>query len=498
MMATTATRHSAVGTPRQGAPRWAQSALPALRPYQVEAARAVLASVYERRGGTISIEISRQGGKNELSAQLELLLLVAHALTSADGVKCAPTFDPQARISLRRLWSCVQAAGLERQAAREDGHIVRIGRARQVFLSAEPASNVVGHTARLLLEVDEAQDVDPEKFDKDFRPMAATTNATTVYYGTAWHETSLLEQVKQMNLALERKDGVRRHFEYDWETVARYNPAYAAYVAGERERLGEDHPLFQTQYCLRTLSGGGRLFDATQQAQLQGHHPRLAVPQAGETYVAGLDLGGEASEAVGCGLIDNPQSAIRNRHDSTVLTIARSIAPAADALGQEPRLEVVTQYAWQGEQHDALYSRLVDLLGAVWDVRRAAVDATGLGEPVARFLVRALGSRILPFRFTAESKSRLGYNLLAAVNGGRLKLYAGDGSPDYRAAWQEIERARAVYRPNRTLSFFVAPEEGHDDYLMSLALTVEAAGAWQPRIAKGRTADGQSAIGSRQ
>jgi hypothetical protein len=484
--------------------------LPALRPDQVEAGRAVLASVYERRGGAISIEISRQGGKNELSAQLELLLLVANALRTADSVKCAPTFDPQARISLRRLWSCVQAAGLERQAAREDGHIVRIGRARQVFLSAEPASNVVGHTAHTLLEVDEAQDVDPEKFDKDFRPMAATTNATAVYYGTAWHETSLLEQVKQMNLTLERKDGIRRHFEYDWETVARYNPAYAAYVLGERERLGERHPLFQTQYCLRTVSGGGRLFDATQRAQLQGRHPRLAFPQAGEYYIAGLDLGGEVSEAVGSGqsaveagtarglpleedclqqpAIANRQSAIRNRHDSTVLTIARSVTPASDALVQEPRLEVVTQYAWQGERHDILYSRLVDLLGAVWDVRRAVVDATGLGEPVARFLVRALGSRILPFRFTAESKSRLGYNLLAAVNGGRLKLYAGDGSPEHRTAWQELERARAVYRPNRTLNFFVAPEEGHDDYLMSLALTVEAAGNWQLRIAKGRAA----------
>ncbi len=43
---------------------------------------------------------------------------------------------------------------------------------------------MVGHTASLLLEVDEARDVDREKFDRKFRPMAAPANATTVYYGS--------------------------------------------------------------------------------------------------------------------------------------------------------------------------------------------------------------------------------------------------------------------------------------------------------------------------
>ena len=42
-----------------------------MRPYQREAGRAVLASVYSGLGHTITIEIARQGGKNELSAQLE-------------------------------------------------------------------------------------------------------------------------------------------------------------------------------------------------------------------------------------------------------------------------------------------------------------------------------------------------------------------------------------------------------------------------------------------
>ena len=419
--------------------------------------------------------MARQGGKNELSAQLEVILLTAHMLIDADAVKCAPTFDPQGRISLRRLWSRLQEAGLGPWATLEEGRAVRLGRARQVFLSAEPGSNVVGHTASILLEVDESQDVDREKFDREFRPMASATNATTVHYGTAWDDACLLETVKQANLELERRDGVRRHFQYDWEEVAHYSPAYGHFVEAERQRLGENHPLYLTQYCLKTIAGGGRLLSASQRAQLQGRHPRQSAPKEGETYVAGLDLAGgdEGTPAPG--------------RDASVLTVARVLPPAADAPVQEPRIEVVEHRAWRGEPHDRLYGALVDLLRDVWRVRRLAVDATGLGETLARWLGRVLGaSAVAPVRFTADSKSRLGYNLLAAVNGGRLKMYAPDGSEECRSFWQEMERARVAYRANRTMNFFVDPSEGHDDYLMSLSLAVEAAAGAGPRRARGR------------
>jgi hypothetical protein len=462
-----------------GAGPWKQR----LRPYQVEAGRAILDSVAHERGLSFSVEIARQGGKNELSAQLEALLLALHVSRDADAVKCAPTFDPQGRISMRRLWSRLLEAGLAPLASREAGHIVRVGHARQVFLSAEPGANVVGHSAQILLEVDEAQDVAEEKFDREFRPMAATANATTVFYGTAWDDSTLLERAKQRHLELERRDGVRRHFEYDWQAVARYNPAYGRYVEAERQRLGEQHPLFLTQYCLKPIAGGGRLFSPGQLAQLEGRHDRQRAPRAGETYVAGLDLaGGEMEGDVGA-----PPSVASAQRDSTVLTIARAAYPGRGAIVQEPRLEVVEHYVWTGEPHDALIQRLVDLLREVWQVRRLAVDATGLGETIARLLTATLGSLVVhPVRFTQEAKSRLGYGLLAAVNSGRLKLYAGDNSQEYRHCRHELERARVAYRANRTMNFFVEPSDGHDDYLMSLALLAEAGADAAPRMARGR------------
>jgi hypothetical protein len=92
---------------------------------------------------------------------------------------------------------------------------------------------------------------------------------------------------------------------------------------------------------------------------------------------------------------------------------------------------------------------------------------------------------VVPFTFTAQAKSDLGFNLLAAVNSGGLKMYAGDGSPEYQEFWFEMEMAKSQYRPSQTMNFFVDPARGHDDFLMSLALLVEAAGQYTPRGARG-------------
>ena len=128
---------------------------------------------------------------------------------------------------------------------------------------------------------------------------------------------------------------------------------------------------------------------------------------------------------------------------------------------------------------------MIDTLRHVWDCDKVVVDATGVGQPVASFLKQALGSRIVPFTFTSQSKSKLGYQLLAAVDSGRLKMYASDGSAEYQAFWHEMETARKVNRPDRTLNFFVNPSDGHDDFLMSLALLVHASEIFVPRIAWG-------------
>ena len=79
---------------------------------------------------------------------------------NGDGkmVKAAPTFNPQALVSLRRLRDRLGGFAAMAQASGgwRAGTLCELGRAQQTFLSAEPTANVVGATADTLLELDEA------------------------------------------------------------------------------------------------------------------------------------------------------------------------------------------------------------------------------------------------------------------------------------------------------------------------------------------------------
>ena len=167
------------------------------------------------------------------------------------------------------------------------------------------------------------------------------------------------------------------------------------------------------------------------------------------------------------------------------MTIGELDYSECDDIVKEPIIRMVEHYWWTGKRHTELYTQLVDILKHVWGCRRVVVDATGMGQPVSSFLRQALGSRVMPFTFTAQSKSALGFRLLAAVNSGRLKMYAADGSSEHREFWQEIAQAESHYRPNQTMSFSVDPSRGHDDFIMSLALLVEATCGYSPRSARG-------------
>ena len=469
-----------------------------LRPYQLEPARAILASVLQGRGLTFTVMMSRQAGKNELSAQLQGYLLTRFSRRGGSIVKAAPTFRPQIVNSMLRLQRVLDNDLTRDRWTSQFGYVMSLGQAKIFFFSGDEGAQVVGATASLLLEIDEAQDFDEQKYLKDFRPMGATSNTTTVLYGTAWTADTLLERVRQENLRLEGQDGVRRHFAYPWQVVGSYNPAYRAYVEAEIARLGPTHPLVRTQYLLESLDSSGRLFSETQLAQMVGQHPSLVSPLPGEVYVAGLDVAGEDEEAEDAAL-----RALKPRKDSTALTIARLVW-GADLGVLEPTLEVVAHYWWTGRRHRDLFATLVDLLRNVWRVPAVVVDATGVGAGVASFLVGALGPDVaIPFTFSAVSKSDLGYQLLAAVNAGRFKLYAADALPSAGAGpdgyaytehelaletfWAEARVAKSTLGVNQRLQWYVDPRDGHDDLLVSAALTVAAAGHAIPRVASGRS-----------
>jgi hypothetical protein len=452
-----------------------------LYPYQSEIAEAILASIREGRGDIFSVMLARQMGKNQLSAVLEAYLLAS--MPEGNIVKAAPTFSPQISNSRLRLLSLLQTSPLAERLWSSGGYIIGLAPRpdpalvrrhigpRILFYSAAPASNVVGATASLLLEIDEAQDVSPEKFDRDFRPMAATTNATTVLYGTAWSEETLLARQRACNLEQEAQTGRRTHFEYDWRTLAAINPAYRRFVEQEIARLGDDHPAIQTQYWLRPISGAGHLLTPLQRTLLQGWHAWQDEPQEEQRYVAALDVGGEERSEQTLLLSQRPAWAGRRRRDSSVLTIG---ALSNNELGL-PALQVVQQQWWTGKPYLEQYAAVLALAQS-WRLQALVVDATGLGAGLASLLAARLGSeRVTAFTFTRPGKSRLVYQFLSAINSGRLKLYAQASAPAAIAAecWRQLRLARYRLVGPELLDMYVDPGEGHDDFLISLALLTE-------------------------
>ena len=500
--------------------------------YQLDIIAAVLESIHANRGTTFTVMLARQMGKNELSAHLEAMLLTRFAPKGATIVKAAPTFRPQVTTSLQRLELLLnlaqQKAPLERiykdgrkvtlKPRKTHSHQIEVGDARIAFLSADPNASVVGATASLLLEIDEAQDVDPDKFARDFRPMAAANNATTVLYGTAWTQDTLLEQQKQINLRLEAEDGIQRHFEFDWRAGAAVNPSYDKFVRAQIQERSVNDPLIRTQYLLLPHSEAGAFFAPELRALLHGDHPRQTVPTPedqlpeGTYYVAGIDIAGAAEESVD---LDHLVRAKYPRKDSTVVLIAEVTRPNRGQAGEpHPETRIVEAYWWTGrplhEQCDTLVSILKE-----WRCRRAVIDASGIGADLAMRVQRALGERLVePFLFTVSSKSELAYALLAHAGSTKLQMWEehvpgmpkGDASfrlklprlpkktlgpasqgfaalsPEAAEFWREVERARPIHRTTGSgmfgankLSFYVPAQYGHDDYLNALALLSRAA-----------------------
>ena len=299
-----------------------------LRPYQLEAGEAVARSACRRDGKIFVVMMSRQSGKNELAAVLHAYLLYLWALEGGDIIVAAPSFKPQIVNSERRLHEVLDMPISHDLWEPHRGYYIELGKARLSFFSADRAANVVGATASILLSVDEAQDVDRDVYQRKFRPMASTTNATTVLFGTAWDEDNILEEQRRTNREIEKRTGERLNFEVPWTVLAGTNPTYKEFVEGEIGRLGIDHPTIRTQYMLEAATGAGRLFSEELLQRMRGTHERLVGPEEGKQYVAGVDIAGQVSE---------DGKMVLNQWDETVVTIAEVDRSGGTGDGLETR-----------------------------------------------------------------------------------------------------------------------------------------------------------------
>lgn len=440
-----------------------------LRPYQVEPILAIIDSIEHQRGMSFVVMISRQAGKNEMQAAIESYLLSRYRRRDVEMVMVSPTFKPQTQNAMRRLKLRLSSNLLTRNSWRKtDGYIYSVGDARIAFFSGDTRAKVVGATASLALFVDEAQDVDAAKFDKDFSPMAAANNATIVYFGTAWTSTTLLARAMREAKAAQERDGRRRVFVYDADDVRRLVASYGAYVDKEVARLGREHPLIKTQYFCETIDAQVGMFNATRMALIHTKREAHDEPRDGSSYAFLLDVAGQ-DEAV----MNDPSATLANPgRDAVTLSIVE-LDMSSVAVQGKPTYTVVHRVEWFGLNHLVVFGKL-RAYAENWQPTAWVMDATGVGEGLWAMLDNAFPALIEPVKFSAKVKSEIGWGFLSIIETGRFHDASGHAGArqQYAACVSEIRPG-----PAKLLSWSV-PEgtrgaDGlliHDDHLLADAL----------------------------
>ena len=448
-----------------------------LRAYQVEPAMAIAKSVKARDGLSFVVMFPRQSGKNELQAQIEAYLMFVLKRFDTEIVKASPTWKPQSINAMRRLERVLARNRLTAPLwTKESGYIIRMNNARIYFLSGSETANVVGATANVLLECDEAQDVSLSKWDKDFSPMAASTNATRVFWGTAWTSRTLLARERKAAEKAQADDGIRRVWILDAEDIAAEVPAYGDFVATQIAKLGRNHPMVKTQFFSEEIDAEGGMFPPERIALMQGSHVELWQPVPGQLYAMTIDVGGEDEGAIGedidaesLSLLDNPA---RDATAVTIFNLDLSTLPP-DSLGA-PSYRVVARYTWVGEKHTRIYNQLKEI-ARLWQAVYIVIDSTGVGAGLASFLEASFPGRVIPFIFTGKSKSDLGWQFLAVIETGRYKEPVGGKSK----FWEQAKSCmnQVLDGPGRMMRWGVPDgtrndlgELVHDDELISAAL----------------------------
>ncbi len=450
----------------------------ALRPYQARVARSVVRSVMKHAGDQFVVVFARQSGKDELLAQLSAYLMWRAQLRGGSIITVTPTLRPQGMIAMRRLHARLSEVLLLGEARGRDNTLT-LGRATCGFLSAYPHAQARGETASLMLVCNEAQDVLPGRWDAVFDPMGAAAHATQVFSGTVWTSKTLLARQMAYLGELERKDG--KH----------YVPEYGEQVRARLAQFGKDHPFIRTEYFLEEIDDESRLFGPARRAHMRGDHPRARSATPGRSYALLLDVAGADETGIrGDPGAEPPAGVARANRDATALTVVEvDLAGLDDPLVMRPRFRVVDRRQWVGTPHPQLYAAIADLARNVWTARWLVVDATGVGAGLAGFLGQALPGKVVPFVFSAQSKSQLGWDFLSLVESGRYKEYAEDDEGDTGLFWAQVEACTSQVSdaPGKLLRWFVEEPRTHDDLLISASLcAVLDRVDWRPRVARGR------------
>jgi len=469
--------------------------------YQIEIADAILYSALNGLGWFFVVMVTRQAGKNEISAFIQQYLLLYGYLfgVPTSGVKFAPVHKPQVQASMDRLEGAntPDSGGLagsiltKTRWSKSDGYKYHIGPPRDsnkwAFLSINPSANVASQTAFTLLEGDEAQDIDINKWERDAQPMGSFNNATTVLWGVAWTKESFIYQGIQQALAmeerLEKQLGYRPKLVYKVpakKVIAAGNENYRKAYENQVARLGKDHIAIKTQYDLEFIDSIGKFFNTEQIARIFASTFRTKVgPEPGKVYIWALDCAGQEEDITTTEEISIGQ----HKRDAVALAIGE--------LLKDGTVVPVCFYQWVGQAHSKLRELIPKILKH-WNTIGGTGDATGVGEPLVYYLKEILTNQeVEAYKFKAfgdENKSKLGYLAYEYVKNDLFKMpRRPTDDMDQAELWDEarwqLENLIREAKKQQQINWYV-PQNAkprkpghvpHDDLATVLFLLIRAA-----------------------
>ena len=469
--------------------------------YQIEIADAIIYSALNGLGWFFVVMVTRQAGKNEISAFIQQYILLYGYLFKkpVSGVKFAPVIKPQVIASMQRLEGAAteDSGGLAGSVitkgrwTKSEGYNYHMGPKRDsnkwTFLSINPNADVASQTALTLLEGDEAQDIDENKWERDAQPMGSWNNATTVLYGVAWTKESFIykgmQQALSMEERLEADLGYRPKLVFKVDAhrvIASGNLNYKKAFENQVARLGKDHIAIQTQYLLNFIDSIGKFFNTEQMARIYTNPYVLRVgPALNAIYIWALDAAGQeelptTTDEIGVG---------QHKRDAVSLVIGELLADGT--------VIPVCFYQWVGEAHSKLRELIPKILKH-WNTIGGTADATGIGEPLAYHLVEVLTNQeVEAYKFKAagdENKSKLGYLAYEYVKNDMLKIpRKPTDDADQAELWEEarwqlqnlIREAKKEQKINWYVPSNAKPRKpghvAHDDLATALFLLIRAA-----------------------
>lgn len=446
-----------------------------IRQYQSPAVDSIIDSVINHKGMSFVIMFPRQTGKNEIQGQLEAYLLFRFSQIGGSIIKISPTWKPQSINAKQRLKRIMTENEICRTFWKPaEGYQFLMDRAKISFLSGEKNSNIVGATADLLLEVDEAQDVDITKYDREIAPMAASTNATRAFFGTAWTSDTLLARERRLCEALEAQDGIQRVFRLTCEDIFSEVPAYRSFVNEQIIKLGRNHPTIKTQYFSEEIDAESQ-FIKDAEILMAGDHLRTEEPEIGGIYAMMIDVaGGEEENKAGIKLETDESQ----KRDATAITICQIDLSTLSTVKHAPTWRVCCRYNWTGIPYEMQYARIEGLINK-WAPAAVCCDGTGIGAGMAAMIRPLIGDdRFINFVFSLTSKSKIGWEWMAMIQTGRWKEYK-TGDALQRRFFEQIKYCKyeVVPGPGNLIRFAVPDgtrnelgEYIHDDLIMSAAM----------------------------